>query len=76
MLQSKFIYIVNNFFQNIFRKKLVVKEVYVNPKQVPKKKIPLNQQEKIDAILDKISAHGYDSLSKEEKEFLFSSSKN
>lgn len=32
-------------------------------------------QEKIDAILDKISATGYDSLSKEEKETLFKASK-
>ena len=34
------------------------------------------KQEKIDAILDKISKNGYDSLSKEEKEFLFSVSKD
>lgn len=32
-------------------------------------------QEKIDSILDKISQSGYDSLSKEEKEFLFKASK-
>lgn len=34
------------------------------------------KQEKIDAILDKISKNGYDSLSKEEKEFLFSVSED
>jgi membrane associated rhomboid family serine protease len=32
-------------------------------------------QKRIDAILDKISQSGYDSLSKEEKEFLFNNSK-
>ncbi len=32
---------------------------------------PGNVQEKIDAILDKIAESGYDSLTKEEKEFLF-----
>jgi hypothetical protein len=32
------------------------------------------QQKKIDSILDKISRGGYDSLTKEEKEFLFKSS--
>ncbi|MGB1269156.1 MAG: rhomboid family intramembrane serine protease [Flavobacteriaceae bacterium] len=34
------------------------------------------QQEKVDAILDKISKNGYESLSKEEKAFLFQSGKD
>ncbi len=34
------------------------------------------KQKKIDAILDKISASGYDALTKEEKDFLFKSTKN
>lgn len=34
-----------------------------------------NKQERIDTILDKISRSGYDSLNKEEKEFLFKVSK-
>lgn len=34
-----------------------------------------DQQARIDAILDKIKAKGYDSLSEEEKEFLFKASK-
>lgn len=34
------------------------------------------KQKKIDAILDKISSSGYDALTKEEKDFLFKSSKN
>ena len=35
----------------------------------------LSHQEKVDAILDKIKKSGYDSLSKEEKEYLFNASK-
>lgn len=76
MFFSKSFYNMEVFFKNIFKKKLVVKEVYVNPYKVQKTKVSLNHQEKVDAILDKISAHGYESLSKEEKEFLFSNSKN
>ena len=34
-----------------------------------------SNQEKIDRILDKISASGYDSLSKEEKDYLFKAGK-
>jgi hypothetical protein len=34
------------------------------------------RQAKLDVILDKISRAGYDSLSKEEKEFLFKMSKD
>ncbi len=36
----------------------------------------LSHQEQLDAILDKIKQSGYDSLSKEEKEFLFNASKD
>lgn len=35
-----------------------------------------SKQEKIDAILDKISDNGYDSLTKKEKEFLFNAGKD
>ena len=35
----------------------------------------LTHQEKVDAILDKIKKSGYESLSKEEKEYLFNASK-
>ena len=34
-----------------------------------------DQQERLDIILDKISQSGYESLSKEEKDFLFRMSK-
>ena len=33
------------------------------------------QQEELDRILDKISKHGYGSLTKKEKEFLFNQNK-
>jgi membrane associated rhomboid family serine protease len=36
---------------------------------------PVGHQEQLDAILDKIKASGYESLSEEEKEFLFKASK-
>jgi hypothetical protein len=34
------------------------------------------KQEKIDHILDKISKSGYESLTRQEKDFLFNQSKN
>ena len=40
-----------------------------------KTNVQKSKQEKVDAILDKIAENGYDSLSKEEKEFLFKYSK-
>ena len=40
------------------------------------KNTTLKKQEKTDRILDKISKSGYDSLNKEEKDFLFNQSKN
>ncbi len=39
------------------------------------KQRPADHQKKLDAILDKIKQSGYDSLSEEEKEFLFQASK-
>jgi hypothetical protein len=35
-----------------------------------------SKQEKIDQILDKISKSGYESLTRQEKDFLFNQSKN
>lgn len=37
---------------------------------------PEDKQQKVDALLDKIASSGYDSLTKEEKEFLFRASKD
>jgi len=58
-------------------KKPRMKKAYSNPNRAPRNdreytSTRANEQRKIDAILDKISKSGYDSLSKEEKEFLFS----
>jgi len=44
------------------------------PRQ-PKSGRDADVQETVDAILDKISQKGYDSLSEEEKEFLYQASK-
>ena len=65
-------------FKNLFKKKR--KMYYTRSNQhktdeqynFDKRKI----QEKTDLILDKISKSGYDSLTKEEKDFLFNQSKN
>lgn len=57
------------------RKKPVMRVV---PKEEPRRSKPVNRvpdQEYIDTILDKISQHGYDKLTKEEKEALFKASK-
>ena len=51
-----------------------VRKVYKNPN--PRRPLKASvSQDKIDAILDKISQSGYDSLSKEEKEILFKAGK-
>lgn len=61
------------------------KKVYKNKTKPQAKKGPYkssssyasdDKQKKIDAILDKISKNGYDSLSKEEKDFLFNAGKD
>lgn len=52
------------------------RKVHRNPKKptsASKKQDKSAKQKKIDTILDKISKSGYDSLSKEEKDFLFKS---
>ena len=60
------------------RKKPRMKTVYKKKKAPPVSKVDYekeNKQRKIDAILDKISKSGYESLSKEEKDFLFKAGK-
>ncbi len=53
-------------------KKSPLKTSYRKPKtDVEYREEKIKDQAKVDAILDKISKHGYDSLSKEEKDFLF-----
>jgi membrane associated rhomboid family serine protease len=61
-----------NFWSKIKNPSKKIKVSYRNDTQTlftPQKSD--TSQEKLDAILDKISQSGYDSLSKEEKEFLF-----
>lgn len=58
-----------------------LKTAYKNNKSASSKGVTTaykerEQQKKIDAILDKISHSGYDSLTKEEKDYLFSSGKS
>jgi membrane associated rhomboid family serine protease len=74
-------YAVTDFFSNLFKKKSNLKVEYKkeyaytsekNTKSnTAQQKETISKQEKLDAILDKINRSSYDSLSKEEKEFLF-----
>jgi membrane associated rhomboid family serine protease len=71
-----------NFFANLFQPKKAspFKKVHVNPKSPAPKRVSKivtkdKTQQQIDEILDKISKSGYDSLTKDEKEFLFNSGK-
>lgn len=73
---------VINFFTNLVRpsKGATFKKVHVNPKKPAVKrdiKVVMKDktQQQIDEILDKISQSGYDSLTAEEKEFLFKAGK-
>jgi len=66
---------------NLFKPKSPLKTVYKNKKKpfVGHNKEQFNEfnnQKKIDLILDKISKSGYESLTKEEKAFLFKSGKD
>lgn len=79
---SRIVSTVIDFFTNLFRPKKATpfKKVHVNPKKPTVKrdsKIVTKDktQQQIDEILDKISQSGYDSLTTEEKEFLFKSGK-
>ena len=57
---------------NLFKPKPAVKLTHISETKVAGKPIPSDKvQEKLDAILDKMNESGYDSLSKEEKDFLF-----
>lgn len=70
-----------NSIANMFRgkeKKAPLRTVYRKKKTATKDKIVYekeNRQRKIDSILDKISKSGYESLSKDEKDFLFKAGK-
>lgn len=64
---------LQNYFRQGFRFNFTRKKpsfkVYKNKNRTSTK--PLSDQEKIDSILDKISESGYESLSAEEKDYLF-----
>ena len=68
-----------NYFKLLFSSKKNMRVVYKKPgktktdEEYNKQKIL--HQKKVDAILDKIAKSGYDSLSKDEKAFLFDASK-
>ena len=65
---------INNLFSKKERK---LKTVYKSGNKTPKPNVDKSRnQEEVDAILDKISKSGYDTLSKSEKEFLFKQGKN
>jgi len=64
-------------FLGLFKKEPKLKSVYKNQNAKPSSHANADEvdQKKIDAILDKISKSGYDSLTKKEKEFLFQAGK-
>jgi membrane associated rhomboid family serine protease len=71
-----------DWFKDLFKSKPKVRVTYRNeepPKRTTKssssKSTTVTSQDEIDAILDKISDGGYESLTKEEKEKLFNASK-
>lgn len=79
---SRIVSSVIEFFANIFspRKATPFKKVHVNTrKPAPKRESRIvvkdKTQQQLDEILDKISQSGYDSLTSEEKEFLFKAGK-
>ena len=74
---SKMVDVVANFFKKT-EKKAPMKTVYRGKKSSTSTKVDYKKeshQRKIDAILDKISKSGYESLSKAEKDFLFKAGK-
>jgi len=74
---SNFVDGILNLFKRT-EKKAPMKTVYKNQKKTAAKQATYDKQthqKKIDAILDKISKSGYESLSKAEKDFLFKAGK-
>ena len=75
---------ISNWFENILTKisgltrKKKIKIVYKKKKAEKKSSAPnsKSRQEKVDDILDKIKLSGYESLTKEEKDYLFDASKH
>ena len=68
---------ISNPFEGFFSKKKNLKTVYRSRRKQNKQKTrSKSNQEVIDAILDKISKSGYESLNQEEKNLLFKQGKN
>jgi len=68
---------IASFFKNLFKPKPKLKVEYKKGRPLTDDeytKVRADKQKIMDGILDKISKRGYDSLTKEEKEFLFSAS--
>ncbi len=64
-------------FANWFKPKPKIHKVYSTPRSdVKYKEYQVQKEQRMDDILDKISRSGYDSLSKEEKDYLFKIGKN
>ena len=79
---SRMVNSVIEFFTSLFTEKKATpfKRVHVNPKMAAVKReskivVKDKTQQQLDEILDKISQSGYDSLTAEEKEFLFKAGK-
>lgn len=78
---SRIVTVLLDFFVNSFKKpKTPFKKVHKNytkpaEKTISKIVVKDRQQQQIDEILDKISQSGYESLSQQEKEFLFKAGK-
>jgi len=66
-----------DYFTNLFkpRQKSNLKTVYKSKSRATKNTVEKSKQRKIDDILDKISKSGYESLSQQEKDFLFRAGK-
>ncbi|MGJ8745637.1 rhomboid family intramembrane serine protease [Polaribacter sp.] len=68
---------LDSFFNLFKKKRKPLHTVYKSENRSTKKQPTTGfNQQKIDAILDKISKSGYDTLTKEEKDFLFKQGKN
>ncbi len=80
---NRWLGILSNYFSNIFKRKSKgPRMVYKNTEKrqakgssASDKERPSQYQDRLDAILEKIKLNGYESLSEEEKEFLFNASK-
>lgn len=66
-----------DYFTNLIKpkKKSPLKTVYKSKKRATNSNVEKSKQRKIDDILDKISKSGYESLTQEEKDFLFRAGK-